>query len=262
MAGTAYIRQMYDLYGAPGFLAAYNAGPRRLEDYLWGSRGLPEETRNYVARVGPRIHGTSPGRRAPPEVYAAAELPFVIPPGPRQGDQATMLALREQRRTANPATLVAQGPAIRTAPTPDGRNDAPPLVSLGAVTPPAPQVQIASAGPVVRMEPVVSPGDPGTIRAETLAPPSGTRQQPVAARMAGFRRDRLRAKQVQHREQHEPRRPGEQRLRIDRQLAVDGQQQRPTLAHGPQENLTTDHQGLFVGQHQAFARTRSRDAGR
>jgi cell division protein FtsN len=181
MAGTAYIRQMYDLYGAPGFLAAYNAGPRRLEDYLWGSRGLPEETRNYVARVGPRIHGTSPGRRAPPEVYAAAELPFVIPPGPRQGDQATMLALREQRRTANPATLVAQGPAIRTAPTPDGRNDAPPLVSLGAVTPPAPQVQIASAGPVVRMEPVVSPGDPGTIRAETLAPPSGTRQQPVAA---------------------------------------------------------------------------------
>ena len=181
MAGTAYIRQMYDLYGAPGFLAAYNAGPRRLEDYLWGSRGLPEETRNYVARVGPRIHGTSPGRRAPPEVYAAAELPFVIPPGPRQGDQATMLALREQRRTANPATLVAQGPAIRTAPTPDGRNDAPPLVSLGAVTPPAPQVQIASAGPVGRMEPVVSPGDPGTIRAETLAPPSGTRQQPVAA---------------------------------------------------------------------------------
>ena len=27
MAGAAYIREMYDRYGAPGFLAAYNAGP-------------------------------------------------------------------------------------------------------------------------------------------------------------------------------------------------------------------------------------------
>jgi cell division protein FtsN len=181
MAGTAYIRQMYDLYGAPGFLAAYNAGPRRLEDYLWGSRGLPEETRNYVARIGPRIHGTSPGRRAPPEVYAAAELPFVIPPGPRQGDQATMLALRDQRRAAEPGIQMAQGPAARPAPTPDGQTSAQPLVTLGAITPPAPRSQIASAGPVVSMEPVVSPGDPGTIRAETLAPPPGTRQQQVGA---------------------------------------------------------------------------------
>ena len=29
LAGTAYIREMYDIYGAPGFLAAYNAGPNR-----------------------------------------------------------------------------------------------------------------------------------------------------------------------------------------------------------------------------------------
>ena len=34
MAGTAYMREMYDLYGSPGFLAAYNAGPARLDDYL------------------------------------------------------------------------------------------------------------------------------------------------------------------------------------------------------------------------------------
>jgi soluble lytic murein transglycosylase-like protein len=34
LAGTAYIRQMYDLYGSPGFLAAYNAGPARVDDYL------------------------------------------------------------------------------------------------------------------------------------------------------------------------------------------------------------------------------------
>ncbi len=79
MAGTAYIREMYDLYGSPAFLAAYNAGPRRLEDYLWGGRGLPNETRNYVARIGPRIIDASPSRRVPPEVYAAAEIPLNVP---------------------------------------------------------------------------------------------------------------------------------------------------------------------------------------
>ena len=37
LAGTAYIREMYDRYGAPGFLAAYNAGPDRLDQYLAGT---------------------------------------------------------------------------------------------------------------------------------------------------------------------------------------------------------------------------------
>ena len=31
MAGTAYIHEMYQVYGSPGFLAAYNAGPGRLD---------------------------------------------------------------------------------------------------------------------------------------------------------------------------------------------------------------------------------------
>ena len=45
MAGTSYLREMYDSYGAPGFLAAYNAGPGRYEG--WRDRGhpLPAETR-------------------------------------------------------------------------------------------------------------------------------------------------------------------------------------------------------------------------
>ncbi|MDW8315330.1 MAG: lytic transglycosylase domain-containing protein [Rhodovarius sp.] len=97
MAGTAYMREMYDLFGSPAFLAAYNAGPRRLENYLYNRQGLPAETRNYVARVGPEVIRHSPNRRAPPEVYAAAEIPLHIPPGPRRMDAATMLALREQQ---------------------------------------------------------------------------------------------------------------------------------------------------------------------
>lgn len=97
MAGTAYIREMYDLYGSPAFLAAYNAGPRRLEDFLYNNRGLPAETRNYVARVGPRVITASPVRRAPAEVYAAAEIPLNIPQGPRRMDPGTRTMLAEQR---------------------------------------------------------------------------------------------------------------------------------------------------------------------
>src|SRR6185312_9285799 len=48
LAGTAYLREMYDIYGSPGFLAAYNAGPKRLDDYLANVRPLPAETRRYV----------------------------------------------------------------------------------------------------------------------------------------------------------------------------------------------------------------------
>lgn len=56
LAGTAYLREMYDRYGSPGFLAAYNAGPGRYEEYLAG-RPLPAETRAYVAILAPLVGG-------------------------------------------------------------------------------------------------------------------------------------------------------------------------------------------------------------
>ncbi|TPI57386.1 lytic transglycosylase domain-containing protein [Mesorhizobium sp. B3-1-7] len=56
LAGTAYLRELYDRYGSPGFLAAYNAGPRRYEASLRG-RPLPAETRTYVAKLRPLSGG-------------------------------------------------------------------------------------------------------------------------------------------------------------------------------------------------------------
>ena len=56
LAGAAYLREMYDRYGSPGFLAAYNAGPGRYEEYLAG-RPLPAETRAYVAALLPIFGG-------------------------------------------------------------------------------------------------------------------------------------------------------------------------------------------------------------
>ena len=110
LAGTAYIREMYDIYGSPGFLAAYNAGPGRLDDYLTRNRTLPEETRRYVAAIGPRIAGSAPRSPSPGQQYAMNAVPFSIPDGTRYASSS---------RYSAPAT----GPVItlnpqRYSPTP------------------------------------------------------------------------------------------------------------------------------------------------
>ncbi len=83
LAGTAYLREMYDAFGSPGMLAAYNGGPARLEDYLVHNRPLPAETRRYVAMIAPYIRGEWPQSRSPAEQFAVNQLPDYIPAGPR-----------------------------------------------------------------------------------------------------------------------------------------------------------------------------------
>eukprot|EP01037_Dinobryon_pediforme_P022729 gene22729-23972_t len=55
-AGAAYIRELFDRYGSPGWIAAYNAGPGRYEASLKG-RSLPPETRAYVTAVASHLDG-------------------------------------------------------------------------------------------------------------------------------------------------------------------------------------------------------------
>jgi hypothetical protein len=193
MAGTAYIREMYNLYGSPAFLAAYNAGPRRLEDFLYNGRGLPAETRNYVARVGPGVIRSSPVRRAPAEVYAAAELPLSIPQGPRRMDRATQLALAEQRD-------IREAHARHAAPPPAEPASAPPApVQLAAGQSAAPlsgpplSTPLGRRGGVVAMEPIPDGSTPegaqrlaeAAARAAGEAPPVGTPSALAAAPLAG-----------------------------------------------------------------------------
>ena len=70
LAGTAYLRALWDRYGSiEGMLAAYNAGPGRFDAHLETGRALPAETRAYVASLLPRL-----GRFAPPGEEPAAPV--------------------------------------------------------------------------------------------------------------------------------------------------------------------------------------------
>ena len=59
LAGTSYLREMYDSYGATGMLVAYNAGPGRYEQWRDRDRPLPAETRAYVAKIAPMLQAGS-----------------------------------------------------------------------------------------------------------------------------------------------------------------------------------------------------------
>jgi soluble lytic murein transglycosylase-like protein len=63
LAGAACIRELHDRYGSPGFVGAYNAGPRR----YW-RRGLTAtgETQAYIATLAPMIEVNRLTAKLPP----------------------------------------------------------------------------------------------------------------------------------------------------------------------------------------------------
>jgi hypothetical protein len=145
MAGTAYLRELYDAYGSPGFLAAYNAGPGRLDDYLTRNRPLPDETRHYVAKIGPYLAGGTPQRLSPASDYAMNQIPTDIPPGPRypttRSERATALAENRYRRSNNSRQPMEVAALASPVPLP---------LPPAAPAPHAPQLQYASVSPQSR----------------------------------------------------------------------------------------------------------------
>lgn len=68
LAGTAYLRLLYEIYGFPGFLGAYNAGPGRYGAHLFHGGELPGQTAVYMERILPHIEGIYPdGENQPRE---------------------------------------------------------------------------------------------------------------------------------------------------------------------------------------------------
>ena len=73
LAGTAYLRAMYDRFGYPGMFAAYNAGPARYATAIATGARLPQETLAYLATVTGAPRTFPPNRRA-----AAMQTLFVV----------------------------------------------------------------------------------------------------------------------------------------------------------------------------------------
>jgi cell division septation protein DedD len=134
LAGVAYIREMYDVYGYPGFLAAYNAGPGRLDDYLMHNKPLPEETRRYVSRIGHAIQGTYPQVASAADQTALYRLPLDIPPGPRypKTREKPVAVASNRAHTGYAHVAVAQS----TLPEPPRPAPAPPVMVASAAPPP------------------------------------------------------------------------------------------------------------------------------
>lgn len=126
MAGAAYVRELFDRFGNPGFLAAYNAGPGRYEASRKG-RALSPETRTYVDKLVPEI---ARGEAEPTALKLAAP-PAVETPS---WAQAPIFAAQPFRAAAaDPA------PHDRAQPTPDVRD-------VSAIAPRAEGLFVARGG--------------------------------------------------------------------------------------------------------------------
>jgi Transglycosylase SLT domain len=115
LAGAAYLREMHDRYGAPGFLAAYNAGPGRYERHLATGRPLPDETQTYVATLAPMIGGKQDSGKI---VAVAASLKLT---------RSALFVVRSSSSSSNGRP----SPGVR----PDRPSDVRPVVDLSALVP-------------------------------------------------------------------------------------------------------------------------------
>ena len=106
LAGTAYIRQLYESYGTPAFLAAYDAGMGRLDDYILRDRPLPNETRRYVASVGPGIAADLPRNRSATDLMVARAA---IRPAPQSAPVPVARVEFASARTIRPRPAAGHG---------------------------------------------------------------------------------------------------------------------------------------------------------
>jgi hypothetical protein len=165
LAGTAYIREMYDRFGAPGFLAAYNAGPNRLDSYLRNGTPLPSETVNYVASIAPLLGPGTP-LSGPLAVYGGAGgyAPQFASRGTAGGCDPD--AAFDPDRPCTPLRPAVVQPVVAVAAAPA------PAATPGYCDPDAAYDPTRTCQPVPIPAPVV---------AETLPPPASWRAQRFAS---------------------------------------------------------------------------------
>lgn len=117
LAGTAYLREMWDRYGnVAAMLAAYNAGPGRYDEHRATGRPLPAETRAYVAALAPAVGGA----------VAAGVLEEQSAPPPDWRDAPLFVMRLSDRRAADSVqTIGTSGDARPTVPVRERRDAEP-----------------------------------------------------------------------------------------------------------------------------------------
>ena len=210
MAGTAYIRELYEMYGSPGFLGAYNAGPGRYRQYVENGRSLPPETRRYMDIGGTQIAGIEPGSSRPDRMTQYAEQQIQQRTGvPAQSGAPVVMAMQpilspeEQQtrarvetaiagRTGQPFPAAAAPVVVAMQPIPDrlspaeqqtrARVDA---AIAGRSGQPIPVQQIPVSRPVVvAMQPIPDRVAPPPTRPVVTMQPIPDRVAPAPVRMA------------------------------------------------------------------------------
>lgn len=119
LAGAAYLRAMLDRYGdLSAALAAYNAGPWRVDDWRAGARSLPAETIAYVARIAPAL--------GEPSVTSSTRPAAVLPDWRSAALFTARVDGASERAAAAPNTpptrIAMTTPAPRSATSPTGSN--------------------------------------------------------------------------------------------------------------------------------------------
>jgi hypothetical protein len=109
LGGAAYLRELFDRFGASGFLAAYNAGPKRFEDYRAGLRPLRDETKRYLSTLAQmlpdlQIADIQPSVRVAMDWHVSSLF---------AGTAATSITVEQRTRT----TTSASGPAASATAT-------------------------------------------------------------------------------------------------------------------------------------------------
>ena len=124
LAGAAYLSELHDRFGAPGFLAAYNAGPGRYSEYLATGRPLPLETRRYVSALAPVIGNSAvagtrrnvarlsqkPGGSTAPDLQSVRRAEDSEPADPMPGDWRAAPLFAEPRSRRSPASGLSANP--------------------------------------------------------------------------------------------------------------------------------------------------------
>jgi hypothetical protein len=104
LGGTALLRELYDRFGASGFLAAYNAGPSRYLAFLTQGQPLKPETQLYLAKLAtllPELQiGHAPLAPAAPPNWRTASL---FAPGWQASTSQVWAAARPANQSNSPS---------------------------------------------------------------------------------------------------------------------------------------------------------------